>query len=145
VDGQELVAALAGLPDVDSVVVRGVAGTSGAVRFDVPDCAAQAAASLRYVLALAMLHGTVSPAALDPASPQGVQALQAIDRVRVDVTSRWDPPSPELTVSRCGSTVVVPLPTLENSDAALDAKWKRVVAELVESGDQAAADRVTAV
>ncbi|HEY4099184.1 MAG TPA: MmgE/PrpD family protein [Baekduia sp.] len=69
-------------PDVETVVVEGVAATSGAVRFDVPRTAEEARASLRFALACVLDHGTVTPA-----DHAGLEAPLA--RTRVDLRSRW--------------------------------------------------------
>jgi 2-methylcitrate dehydratase PrpD len=155
VEGQGPVSALAGLGrarrDISAVQVTGVAPTSGAVRFDVPSNAAQARASLRYVLTLALLRGTVSQAALDPGSADGTAALAAMDRVGVEIMSRWDvrlaaPAPPQLTVTMHDGTVVaVGLPEPDGSSAALTDKWARVCAELTESGDGETAARIAAI
>lgn len=146
-DGQALVAALVAARDaghdVTGVEVAGIAPTSGAVRFDVPETAAQAGAALRYVLALALVHGTVTHQALDPTSPAGEAGLLALDRVRIDVSPRWDEhPTPSLRVTvRDGSTRDLPLP---EPDGSLTEKWHRVAAELTEAGRTAAARLITA-
>jgi 2-methylcitrate dehydratase PrpD len=132
VEGQTLVAALIDAAHehlIGDIDVTGIGPTSGAARFDVPTTAAEARASLRYVLALTLVHGTVSQAGLDPTSVDGKAALGAIDRVRVDVLSRWDlPQEPGLIFG--GRPVRIPAP-----DDSLTTKWRRVCAELAEAGD----------
>jgi 2-methylcitrate dehydratase PrpD len=155
VEGQGLVSALADLGqarrDVTAVQVTGVAPTSEAARFDVPGNAAQARASLRYVLTLALLQGTVSQAALDPGSPDGIAVLAVMDQVGVEIMARWDvrlaaQAPPQLTVTRHdGTAVALALPEPDGSPAALTAKWTRVCAELAGSGDRDTADRIAAI
>lgn len=142
-ESQALVAAVAAARGAGTVEVTGLAPTSGAVRFDVPASAAQAMVSLRYVLAATLVHGTVSHAALDPASAGGQAAVRAMDRVRVEVVSRWD--ERLVTGAEPGLLVDgVPVPVWEpdSSADALREKWRRIHGELIAAGAHEVAARI---
>jgi 2-methylcitrate dehydratase PrpD len=142
-ESQALVAALVAAPgDVTAVEVGGIGPESEAVRFDVPETSAQAGAALRYVLALALVHGTVTRQALDPKSSPGAAGLLALDRIRVGISPRWDErPVPRIAVTvRDGDTAELPL---ARPGSTLASKWRRVAAELTDAGHAGTARRVS--
>jgi 2-methylcitrate dehydratase PrpD len=144
VEGQDLVSALiAHSGAVHTVEVTGIAATSGAARYDVPATPAEARSSLRYVLALALVTGTVSQDGLNPTSADGTGAQAAMTRVRVNVMSRWDE---RLTTGEPPTMVLAPggIPTSPPAPE-LATKWQRVCTELAKSGNQQTAERIAAI